>query len=64
MDEPEDLLHDLERRALHEMPAESGDVARGATEAEARAAAMELSLYEVKTELDRAIERRREALEE
>lgn len=43
---------------------ESGDVARGATEAEARAAAMELSLYEVKAELDRSIERRRKALEE
>lgn len=43
---------------------ESRDVARGATEAEARAAALELSLYEVKAELDRAIERRREALEE
>jgi len=43
---------------------ESRDVASGATEAEARAAALELSLYEVKAELDRAIERRREALEE
>lgn len=43
---------------------ESGDVAIGATEADARAAAMELSLYEVRTELDRAIDRRREALEE
>jgi hypothetical protein len=43
---------------------ESRDVARGATEAEARAAALELSLYEVKAELDRAIERRRAALEE
>jgi len=43
---------------------ESGDVARAATEADARAAAMELSLYEVKAELDRAIERRRQALEE
>jgi hypothetical protein len=42
---------------------ESGDVARGATEAEARRAAMELSLFEVKAELDRAIERRRLALE-
>jgi hypothetical protein len=42
---------------------ESGDVARGATAAEARAAALELSLYEVKAELDRAIERRR-ALED
>lgn len=144
-DEPEDLLHELERRALHELPAEdeteeldivraldpdtpvppaldltlggyidmhdrvpafegadgqpytvdvdtepdgddyvaflvfirwaatgagimdhteSGDVARGRTEAEARAAAMELSLYEVRAELDRSIERRRQALEE
>ena len=44
--------------------AESGDVARGRTEAEARAAAMELSLYEVRAELDRSIERRRQALEE
>jgi hypothetical protein len=43
---------------------ESGDVARGRSEAEARAAAMELSLYEVKAELDRSIERRRAALEE
>lgn len=43
---------------------ESDDVATGATEAEARAAALELSLYEVKAELDRAIERRRQALEE
>ena len=42
---------------------ESGDVAQAATEAEARRAAMELSLFEVKAELDRAIERRREALE-
>jgi len=43
---------------------ESRDVARGATEAEAKAAALELSLYEVKAELDRAIERRRQALED
>lgn len=43
---------------------ESEDVARGGTEAEARAAAMELSLFEVKAELDRSIERRRKALEE
>jgi hypothetical protein len=37
---------------------ESGDVARGRTEDAARTAALELSLYEVKAELDRAIERR------
>ena len=43
---------------------ESPDVARAATEAEARAAALELSLYEVRAELDRAIARRRQALEE
>ena len=43
---------------------ESGDVASGATEAAARAAAMELSLYEVKAELDAAIERRRKDLED
>lgn len=42
---------------------ESGDVAVGATEADARRGALELSLYEVKAELDRAIERRRLALE-
>ncbi len=38
---------------------ESGDVARGATEKEARDGALELSLYDVKAELDAAIERRR-----
>ncbi|MEX0907877.1 MAG: hypothetical protein WD054_06060 [Gemmatimonadota bacterium] len=43
--------------------AESGDVARGSTEDEARQAAMDLSLYEIKAELDSAIERRR-ALED
>jgi len=43
---------------------ESGDIARAATEEEARRAALELSLYEVKAELDAAIARRREALEE
>jgi hypothetical protein len=43
---------------------ESGDVARGLTEQEARQAALDLSLYEVKAELDAAIERRRQALEE
>ncbi len=42
----------------------SEDVARANTEAEARAAALELTLYEVKAELDAAIERRRRALEE
>jgi predicted RNA-binding protein with TRAM domain len=43
---------------------ESGDVARGSTDEDARRAAMDLSLYEVKAELDAAIERRRMALEE
>lgn len=43
---------------------ESGDIARAATEEEARRAAMELSLYEVKAELDAAIARRKEALED
>lgn len=43
---------------------ESGDVAWGSTEDEARQAAMDLSLYEIKAELDAAIERRRQALEE
>jgi hypothetical protein len=43
---------------------ESRDVARGATEDEARRNAMDLSLYEIKAELDAAIERRREALED
>lgn len=43
---------------------ESGDLAVGETEEEARANVMELTLYEVKTELDAAIERRRAALEE
>lgn len=43
---------------------ESGDVARGASEEEARAAAMELTLFEIRSELDAAIERRRRALEE
>ena len=43
---------------------ESGDIARAASEEEARRAAMELSLYEVKAELDAAILRRREALED
>jgi hypothetical protein len=43
---------------------ESADVAFGDTEEMARLAAHELSLYEVKAELDRAIERRRLATEE
>jgi hypothetical protein len=42
----------------------SGDVAHGATEDEARAAALELTLYQLKSELDRAIDRRRELLED
>ncbi len=43
---------------------ESGDVAYGADEEEARRGALELSLYEVKAELDAAIERRRPQQEE
>jgi hypothetical protein len=43
---------------------ESADVAFGTTEAEARTAALELTLYEVKAELDAAIERKRKLLEE
>jgi hypothetical protein len=43
---------------------ESGDVARADTEDEARRGAMDLSLYEVKAELDAAIARRKEALED
>jgi hypothetical protein len=43
---------------------ESADVARGRTEDEVRQAAMELSLYEIKAELDAAIDRRRAAMEE
>jgi hypothetical protein len=42
---------------------ESGDLALADSEEEARRRALELSLYEVKAELDAAIERRR-ALEE
>jgi hypothetical protein len=38
---------------------ESGDVASGATEDAARQAAYELTLYEIRSELDAAIERRR-----
>jgi hypothetical protein len=43
---------------------ESGDVAYGATEQEARTRALELTLYEVKAELDAAIERKRKDLED
>lgn len=43
---------------------ESRDVAYGATEEGARAAALELSLYEVKAELDAAIDRRQRELED
>lgn len=43
---------------------ESGDVASGATEEEAKQAAMELSLFEVKAELDAAIARRRREMED
>jgi hypothetical protein len=43
---------------------ESGDVARADTEDEARRGAMDLSLYEVRAELDAAIARRKEALED
>ena len=43
---------------------ESGDVAYGATEDEARHGALALSLYDVKAELDDAIERRRRQQEE
>jgi hypothetical protein len=43
---------------------ESGDVARAASADDARRAALELSLYEIKAELDAAITRRREALED
>lgn len=42
---------------------ESGDVATGHTEEEARQAVMELSLFEVKAELDAAIARRRQEME-
>ena len=43
---------------------ESGDVAYGDSPENARAAALELTLYEVKTELDAAIERKRKEVEE
>ncbi|MFO7260872.1 MAG: hypothetical protein DIU52_006935 [bacterium] len=42
---------------------ESGDVARGRTEAEARDAALALTLYEIKAELDATIARRSEVEE-
>ena len=42
----------------------SNDVARGASEDAVRDAALDLTLYELKTELDRAIQRRAELLEE
>lgn len=45
------------------MHVESGDVAFGASEAAARAAALELTLYEVKEELDQAIRRKKTELE-
>jgi len=44
--------------------AESRDVAFGASHEEARRAALELSLYEVKAELDSAILRKRDELED
>ena len=43
---------------------ESGDIAFGATEQDARQAALDLSLYEVKAELDAAIARHRETMGE
>jgi hypothetical protein len=43
---------------------ESGDVAFGITEVEARNRALELTLYEVKAELDAAIDRKRKDLED
>ncbi len=42
----------------------SDDVAHGRTEEDARAAVLGLTLYELKEELDRAIDRKRELLEE
>jgi len=42
---------------------ESGDIAYGESEDDARRAVLELSLYEVRAELDAAIERRRHDLE-
>lgn len=43
---------------------ESGDVAHGSSEEDARRAALDLTLYEIRAELDAAIARRNEALEE
>jgi hypothetical protein len=43
---------------------ESGDVAFGDSDDAARAAALELTLYEVKAELDAAIQRKRSDMEE
>lgn len=43
---------------------ESGDIAFGETPDAARAHALELTLYEVKSELDAAIQRKREMLED
>jgi hypothetical protein len=43
---------------------ESGDIAFGSTEDEAKQNALDLTLYEVKTELDEAIERKRKELED
>lgn len=43
---------------------ESGDVAYGATERDAHMAALELTLYEIKAELDAAIARRRAEMED
>jgi hypothetical protein len=43
---------------------ESGDIAFGATAEEARQQALQLTLYEVKAELDAAIERKQKELEE
>ena len=42
----------------------SGDVAEGSSEDEVRQAALELTLHDLKAELDRAIERRAELMEE
>ncbi len=43
---------------------ESGDLTEGGSEAEARQAVLDLTLFEIKTELDTAIARRRAALED
>ena len=42
---------------------ESADIAFGRSEDEAKSAALDLSLYEIKAELDQAIQRRRKELE-